>query len=199
MIDLHDINPAQREAVENIQSPTLILAGAGSGKTRVLTYKIARLVSGGIKPWRILAVTFTNKAAREMSSRAEKLLNLPVQNLWIGTFHSICVRILRREAENWGFRRDFTIYDDDDRLSVIRKVLKELNIQKEKLSPIRVKYIIGKAKNDFVSPDKFTDIISGHDAELISEIYRRYTARLHNAGAFDFDDLLVRPVEMFMK
>ena len=113
MIDLHALNPAQREAVENVQSPTLVLAGAGSGKTRVLTYKIARLVSGGIKPWRILAVTFTNKAAREMSSRAENLLNLPVQNLWIGTFHSICVRILRREAENWGFKRDFTIYDDD--------------------------------------------------------------------------------------
>ena len=125
MIDLHALNPAQREAVENVQSPTLVLAGAGSGKTRVLIYKIARLVSGGMKPWRILAVTFTNKAAREMSSRAENLLNLPVQNLWIGTFHSICVRILRREAENWGFRRDFTIYDDDDRLSVIKKTLKD--------------------------------------------------------------------------
>lgn len=199
MVDLNALNSSQREAVEHIEYPTLILAGAGSGKTRVLTYKIAYLVSRGIKPWRILAVTFTNKAAREMVSRVEHLLHIPAQNLWIGTFHSICVRILRREAGNWGFRQDFTIYDEDDSVSVIKKALKELGIPKERLIPKRVKHIISKAKNNFVLPDKLTEFAYGHDAKLISTVYRRYMERLRDAGAFDFDDLLVRPVEMFRK
>jgi len=199
MIDLNALNSSQREAVEHIENPTLILAGAGSGKTRVLTYKIAYLVSRGIKPWRILAVTFTNKAAREMAARVEYLLHIPVQNLWIGTFHSMCVRILRREAENWGLRRDFTIYDEDDSISVIKKALKDLGIPKEKLSPSRVKHIIRNAKNSFVSPDKLTEFVYGHDVKLISGVYKRYMERLHIAGALDFDDLLVQPVEMFGK
>ena len=146
MVDLNTLNPSQREAVEHIDSPTLVLAGAGSGKTRVLTYKIAHLVFNGVKPWRILAVTFTNKAAREMASRVERLLNMSVQNLWIGTFHGICARILRMEADNWGFRRDFTIYDEDDQIRVIKKALKELGIPKEVLHPFKVKHIIRKAK-----------------------------------------------------
>ena len=199
MIDLNALNSSQREAVEHIEHPTLILAGAGSGKTRVLTYKIAYLVSRGIKPWRILAVTFTNKAAREMASRVEYLLHIPVQNLWIGTFHSMCVRILRREAENWGLRQDFTIYDEDDSISVIKKALKDLGIPKEKLSPYRVKRIIRNANNSFVSPDKLTEFAYGHDVKLISGVYKRYMERLRIAGAFDFDDLLVQPVEMFGK
>ncbi len=199
MVDLNALNSSQRESVEHIEYPTLVLAGAGSGKTRVLTYKIAYLVSRGIKPWQILAVTFTNKAAREMASRVEHLLHIPVQNLWIGTFHGICVRILRREAENWGFRRDFTIYDEDDSISVIKKDLKSRGIPKEQLSPYRVKNIIRNAKNNFVSPDKLTEFAYGHDVKLISEVYKRYMERLHAAGAFDFDDLLVRPLEMFGK
>ena len=103
-IELSALNEPQRKAVEHIDGPTLVLAGAGSGKTRALTHKIAYLVSRGMKPWRILAVTFTNRAAREMAGRVEKLLNIPVEGLWIGTFHGICVRILRREAQRWGFR-----------------------------------------------------------------------------------------------
>ncbi len=129
---LDSLNPSQREAVVHCDGPTLVLAGAGSGKTRVLTHKIAYLVSQGIQPWRILAVTFTNKAAREMSSRVESLLNIPAQGLWIGTFHGMCVRILRREADRWGIKRDFTIYDRDDQLSILRRALKNLNVKKRK-------------------------------------------------------------------
>jgi DNA helicase-2/ATP-dependent DNA helicase PcrA len=199
MIDFHTLNPRQREAVEYVDGPTLVLAGAGSGKTRVLTYKIAHLVSCGIKPWRILAVTFTNKAAREMASRVEGLLRIPVQALWIGTFHSICVRILRREADNWGFRRDFTIYDEDDSISMIKKALKELGIQKEHLAPARAKNIISRAKNDFTGPDDLSGFSNGNDLKRVGDVYRRYMKLMQDAGGFDFDDLLVRPVEMFGK
>ncbi|MFC1693945.1 ATP-dependent helicase [Candidatus Latescibacterota bacterium] len=193
------LNKNQREAVEHIKSPTLVLAGAGSGKTRVLTYKIAYLVSRGIKPWHILAVTFTNKAAREMASRAEKLLNMSAEGLWIGTFHGICVRILRREAERWGFRRNFTIYDRDDQLTVVKKIMREMGLKKDRLNPSFALGIIGKSKNDFVSPDELHNHVSGPDAGLYVTIYDRYEALLRAAGAFDFDDLLKRPVEMFGK
>ena len=144
-----------------------MLAGAGSGKTRVLTNKIAYLVSHSLKPWRILAVTFTNKAAREMASRVETLLNIPVQGLWIGTFHGICVRILRREAERWGYSRDFTIYDRDDQLSVVKKAMKEMGLKKDRLNPSHVITTISKAKNDFISPDEL-DSCSNLRRRLIS-------------------------------
>ncbi|MFC1538049.1 ATP-dependent helicase [Candidatus Latescibacterota bacterium] len=199
MLDLDTLNPPQRKAVEHIDGPTLILAGAGSGKTRVLTYKIAHLVYGGVKPWRILAVTFTNKAAKEMSSRVEKLLNIPVQNLWIGTFHGICARILRMEAETWNYRRDFTIYDDDDQTGVIKKVLKKMGVPKETLHPARLKKIIKKAKNDFITPNELESIVYGNEAQLIIRAYEQYINVLRDSGAFDFEDLLIRPVEMFEK
>jgi DNA helicase II / ATP-dependent DNA helicase PcrA len=199
MLDLDTLNTPQREAVEHTDGPSLILAGAGSGKTRVLTYKIAKLVLGGVKPWRILAVTFTNKAAKEMASRVESILNIPVQNLWIGTFHGICARILRMEAENWNFKRDFTIYDDDDQNKVIKKVLKNLGVTKETLHPSKLKQIIKKAKNDFLSPDELEGITYGNDSELITKAYEQYLKVLSDSGAFDFEDLLIRPVEMLEK
>ena len=176
-----------------------MLAGAGSGKTRVLTHKIAWLVHQGIKPWQILAVTFTNKAAREMASRVETLLDIPVQGLWIGTFHGICVRILRREADRWGFHRDFTIYDRDDQLSMARKVLREMGVTKDRLSPQKIIGIIGKAKNDGFSPDDLDNVISGPDAPVIIKAFRRYKELMEASGAFDFDDLLLKPVEMFSR
>ena len=199
MIKIDSLNPEQREAVENTDGPTLVLAGAGSGKTRVLTYKIGQLVSSGIKPWRILAVTFTNKAAREMASRVEALIKIPVKDLWIGTFHSICVRILRREADNWGFTRNFSIYDDDDRMGIINKALKEMGIKKERLSPNKMKGMISKAKNEFLSPDEISAMVSGPESTLMVKVYSLYNEMLKNAGAFDFDDLLAKPVEMFTK
>jgi len=199
MIETSTLNPSQRDAVEHCDGPTLVLAGAGSGKTRVLTYKIAHLVSKGIKPWRILAVTFTNKAARVMISRVENLLGMPADRLWIGTFHRICARIIRIEADKWGLRRDFTIYDENDSMNVVKKALKQLDIPKEKLPPGRVRHIIGKAKNSFIAPDELCNFITDKDAEVIAKVYRRYREIMNDAGAFDFDDLLVRPVEMFGK
>ncbi|MHB9029504.1 MAG: ATP-dependent helicase [Candidatus Latescibacterota bacterium] len=198
-VNLDLLNPPQREAVLHCAGPTLVLAGAGSGKTRVLTHKIAYLVSQGLKPWEILAVTFTNKAAREMASRVESLLAIPVQGLWIGTFHGICVRILRREADRWGFKRDFTIYDRDDQISMVKRALADLNIAKESLSPQRALGMIGKAKNDGLTPDMFEQVVEGRDAKLMAKVYRKYGELLRNAGAFDFDDLLLKPVEMFQQ
>ncbi len=176
-----------------------MLAGAGSGKTRVLTHKIAYLVSQGIQPWRILAVTFTNKAAREMTSRVESLLGIPAQGLWIGTFHGMCVRILRREADRWDIRRDFTIYDRDDQLSIIKRALKNLNVRKEEMSPQRALMYIGKAKNDGVGPDESEDYFPARDAKILAKAYHAYADLLGQAGAFDFDDLLLKPVEMFTR
>ncbi|MCE5248950.1 UvrD-helicase domain-containing protein [bacterium] len=199
-MDLQALNPEQREAVEHVAGPTLVLAGAGSGKTRVLTYKIAHLVSQGVKPWRILAVTFTNKAAREMVERVEHLLEIPSRDLWIGTFHGICVRIIRREADRWGFRRDFTIYDRDDQASVVKKVLREMGLKAEgPYTPSRIIGVIGKAKNGGVSPDTFLEFVTGPDAPFLEKVYRRYEALLREAGAFDFDDLLLVPVDKFGK
>lgn len=183
----------------NCDGPTLVLAGAGSGKTRVLTHKIAHLVSLGLKPWEILAVTFTNKAAREMVSRVETLLNIPAQGLWIGTFHGICVRILRREAERWGLKRDFTIYDRDDQLSMVKRALAELNIKKDSLSAQRSLGIIGQAKNNNLTPDDLSMIVAPRDVLDATKVFRKYTDLLKAAGAFDFDDLLLKPVEMFAK
>lgn len=134
-----------------------------------------------------------------MASRVEKLLDIPVQGLWIGTFHGICVRILRREADRWGFRRDFTIYDRDDQLSMARKVLHEMGVTRERLSPQRIIGAIGKAKNEGLSPDDLEKVISGRDAPLIIKAFRRYRELMESAGAFDFDDLLLKPVEMFSR
>ena len=195
--DLDILNTAQREAVTHADGPTLVLAGAGSGKTRVLTHKIAYLVSLGAKPWKILAVTFTNKAAREMVERVEKLLDIPAQGLWIGTFHGICARILRREAERWGFSRDFTIYDRDDQLSVMKKVIADLHINRSSVTPAKALNIVSSAKNNFLSPGELDSLVGGHDASFYQKIYERYNQRLRAAEAFDFDDLLVQPVEKF--
>ena len=200
MFDLSGLNPEQREAVEHTEGPTLVLAGAGSGKTRVLTHKIAYIVSRGTKPWRILAVTFTNKAAREMAERVEKLIGIPTKNLWIGTFHGICVRILRREAERWGFARDFTIYDRDDQISIVKKILKESGLDSNsQYAPSKVLGLIGKAKNDSIPPERMKELVTGPNAAKYEHLFRRYGEMMRQAGAFDFDDLLLKPVEMFQK
>ncbi len=195
--DLSGLNSEQRKAVEHIDGPTLVLAGAGSGKTRALTHKIAYLVSKGIKPWRILSVTFTNKAAREMADRVASLLAMPVEGLWIGTFHGVCARILRYEAENWGFKRDFTIFDRDDQTAAVRKAMRELGIDKKVIAPGAVLNTISRAKNDFLSPEELEDTLNGPKAEILGKLYQKYNAYLRTAAAFDFDDLLLKPVEKF--
>ena len=196
---LSKLNPTQQNAAETVKGPLLILAGAGSGKTRVLTYRIAHLINDlNIAPWNILAVTFTNKAAGELKDRIEELVGHRSKDIWTGTFHSICARILRYDADKLGLERDFTIYDETDRRSAMKRIFDTLNINSEELTPRSVIRIISRAKNSMTSPTSFTsDIENTHSSELISELYRSYQAELHKNNALDFDDLLVETVRRF--
>ncbi len=192
------LNPHQREAVEYLDGPLLVLAGAGSGKTRVLTHKIAYLIERQIvRPWEILAVTFTNKAADEMKRRVEQLLNMPVSGLWIGTFHSICARILRREAACIGYNSNFTIYDVDDQLNQIQRIMEFLNFDKTVLKPRQVQYVISQNKNRLIAPETFEKTATAFPDKRIAQIYWEYEVALRRNNAFDFDDLLIKPLEIF--
>ena len=151
----------RRKAAETLEGPVLILAGAGSGKTRTLTYRIANLIDHGVKPWHILALTFTNKAAREMRGRVEKLIGSDVEDMWIGTFHSVCVRILRRDIEKIGYQRSFTIYDEDDQLRVIKDCVKTLGMDETRMSQKEIRAKINDAKNKMLTPDEALEYI-GH-------------------------------------
>ena len=148
-MNLDALNPMQRRAAETLEGPVLILAGAGSGKTRTLTYRIANLIDHGVLPWHILALTFTNKAAKEMLARVEKLVGADAQDMWIGTFHSVCVRILRRDIEKLGYQRSFTIYDDDDQLRLIKDGLKRLSLDENRMPPREIRNKISDAVTDF--------------------------------------------------
>jgi DNA helicase II / ATP-dependent DNA helicase PcrA len=195
---LTDLNPPQLEAVTHGEGPMLVLAGAGSGKTRVLTCRIAWLVRElGVRPSEILALTFTNKAAGEMKERVQGLLGQG-SALWIGTFHSIFARILRRDAELLGFNQNYTIYDADDSERVIKNILKELPESFQKLKPRQIKHKISRWKNDLRAPG---DVSSGgnYDEARIADIYERYERALRANNAMDFDDLIVRPSELFRK
>ena len=193
---LSQLNPSQRDAAETTNGPLLILAGAGSGKTRVLTYRIAYLINQlGVAPWNILAVTFTNKAAGELKDRIDQLVGPKSKDVWTGTFHSICARILRYEADNFDLDRNFTIYDETDRRSAMRRIFEIHNINPEEITPRSVISQISKAKNSMLSPTSFSS--DGEDTpsrKLISELYTSYQADLHRNNALDFDDLLVETV-----
>ena len=155
-MNLDALNPMQRKAAETLNGPVLILAGAGSGKTRTLTYRVANLLSHGVAAWHILALTFTNKAAREMKERIGRLVGENVaEEAWIGTFHSTCCRILRRDIEKLGYERSFTIYDDDDQARVLKAVLKELNIDEKFLPAKEISSKISDAKNRLLSPEEW--------------------------------------------
>jgi DNA helicase-2/ATP-dependent DNA helicase PcrA len=199
MIDfLRDLNPAQREAVTYTTGPLLILAGAGSGKTRVLTYRIAYLIGvKGIHPGSILAVTFTNKAAGEMKERVEKLLGPVGKGIWVSTFHSWCARILRTEAHLLGYNRNFSIYDDDDQKSLLKKCMEELDISPQKVSPDAVQNRISSAKDKLVTWQDFSSQTKDYFEENVAKIYKLYQNKLAQANAFDFDDLIMRAVEIF--
>lgn len=195
---LKDLNPAQREAVVNTEGPLLVLAGAGSGKTRVLTYRIAYILEKmQAQPNQILAVTFTNKAANEMKSRVEKLLGLPVQNLWIGTFHSISARILHREAKYLGYQTNFSIYDTEDQENQIKRIMAFLNIGKDSLTPAQVQYVISDAKNKLTDARQFEKSATNFRQQQISKIFWEYETALRKNNAFDFDDLIIKPIELF--
>jgi len=177
----------------------LILAGAGSGKTRTLTYRIANLIDHDVRPWHILALTFTNKAAKEMLSRVEKLVGADSADMWIGTFHSICVRILRRDIEKLGYQRSFTIYDDDDQLRVIKDAVKTLNLDEDHVPPKEIRNKISDAKNKMLTPDEwFRESPRDYQSQQIHDVFNYYEERLRAANALDFDDLLLRTLQLFV-
>ena len=195
---LTDLNPPQQEAVQHAAGPLLILAGAGSGKTRVITRRIAYLIARrGVQPWNILAVTFTNKAASEMRKRVEQLLGARGLGVALGTFHSTCVRILRKWHVELGFRSSFVIYDDADQLGVIRDCLKALNLSEKALSPRSVLARISRAKNEMLTPGEYAATAADFTEERTAKIYSMYQERLRASHAVDFDDLLMLTVLLF--
>ncbi len=197
MIDLSSLNTPQRDAVLHGDGPLLILAGAGSGKTRVLTYRIARLIEQGTPPYRILAITFTNKAAREMRSRLDSLCGAGA-DAWVMTFHAACVRILRKDIEKLGWTRAFSIYDDDEQMSLIKECLKAIDLSDKEYAPREIKSKISDAKNHLLSPDDwFSQSERNFRAQKIHDVYKLYEDRLKKQNALDFDDLLVRVLELF--
>ncbi|AIQ65778.1 ATP-dependent DNA helicase PcrA [Paenibacillus stellifer] len=192
------LNPPQRQAVEATEGPLLIMAGAGSGKTRVLTHRIAWLISNRkAPPWAILAITFTNKAAREMQERVSRLVGPDGRDIWVSTFHSMCVRILRKDIERIGFTSNFSILDSTDQLSVIRACMKELNIDTKKFEPKAVQSMISTAKNELVTPQQYEMKIGDYLEGLVSKIYKLYQKKLKSNNSLDFDDLIMTTIQLF--
>ena len=189
---LEGLNDKQYEAVINTEGPCLVIAGAGSGKTKVLTHKIAYLMGEvGVKPWDILAITFTNKAANEMKSRVESLVGDMVKDMWIGTFHSICVRILRKQIDRIGFDTSFIIFDTSDQKTLIKQIIKNKNLDDKLFSDRSVLSEISNAKNDMLEPDAYAVKAKGDfRKEIIAEIYESYQTKLKENNAIDFDDII---------
>lgn len=207
---LEKLNPAQRKAVEHIDGPLLVLAGAGSGKTRVLTHRIAYMIKQGVAPSNILAVTFTNKAAGEMKERIGDLLDKPFDTRWnnfaspyqpfVGTFHALAVQILRREAEALGLSDSFVIYDSDDQMKLLKEAMKRINITKEEANPNAIKHAISRAKNELLTPKEFERQASDEFfLEQAAKVYHEYQKLLKEADAVDFDDLIMGLVDIFMR
>ena len=201
---LDELNEAQQKAVVNIEGPSLVIAGAGSGKTRVLTFRIAHLLQNGVKPGSILALTFTNKAAREMKERVASIVGQnTAKYLWMGTFHSIFARILRTESETLGFPSAFTIYDSADSKSLIKTIIKDLKLDDKTYKPNVVSSRISSAKNSLITPPAYRNNaqVMEYDMSIrmprICEIYKEYDRRCILAGAMDFDDLLLRTNILF--
>jgi|BarGraNGADG00312_2_1021985.scaffolds.fasta_scaffold00390_6 DNA helicase II / ATP-dependent DNA helicase PcrA len=195
---LDDLNPPQREAVEYMGGPLLIIAGAGSGKTRVLTYRIAHLVHDcSVSPWDILALTFTNKAAGEMKERVGRLVGIPARDMMVGTFHSSCARILRREIAPLGYTSNFSIYDEIDSVRLITQCVQDLGLDKKSYHPRALKAVISQAKNEMIDEECFGDRVEGDFfMEVAWQVYKRYQERLRQNDALDFDDLLLVMVNL---
>ena len=188
---LTDLTPAQREAVIHFEGPLLILAGAGSGKTRVITRRVAYLLHQGVRPFNILAITFTNKAAAEMRQRIEALV--PNSRVWISTFHSLGARLLRQCGDRLGLGRNFTIYDQHDRNRLVKAALEASNIDTVRFTPERIESAISKAKNQLLNPERYAERASDFFTQTVARIYPIYEKRLRDANALDFDDLLLWP------
>ncbi|MDP6119171.1 MAG: UvrD-helicase domain-containing protein [Planctomycetota bacterium] len=197
MLDLNGLNPAQLSAVKQTEGPVLVLAGAGTGKTRVITYRIAHLLDKGVPPQNILAVTFTNKAAREMKERAASLVGPGAKKLLISTFHSYCVRVLREDITLLGFRPSYSIFDTGDQMSLARKCLRSTKISGEELDAKSVLHAIGSAKNRAITPDTLSRMAGEFREEAIAHIYSKYQDELKACNAVDFDDLLMHSLWLF--
>lgn len=195
-LDLSSLNPPQKEAVLYDGGPLMIVAGAGSGKTRVVTYRIARLIRQGVAPWRILAVTFTNKAAREMKERIAQLVGSDADDLWMGTFHSVCARLLRVDGQAIGVDRNFVIYDDGDQTSLVRDLIKNRGYDDKSIQPRSVLSEISRAKEKLLTPSKYESQASGFFERVVSGIYKDYQDALNRANALDFDDILMKAVRL---
>ncbi|WP_326910874.1 ATP-dependent helicase [Sedimentibacter sp. MB31-C6] len=195
---LSGLNEKQREAAAHDKGPILVIAGAGTGKTRVLTHRIANLIeTGKAKPWEILAITFTNKAANEMKERIGQLIDYSIDKMWIGTFHSICVRILRRDIDRLGYDKNFVIYDSDDQKTLLRDCIKEVNLDKKKYNVNVIKSIISNEKNKRNTPDKFISENYGNfQLRNTGEVFSLYEKKLKSANALDFDDLIIKTLKL---
>lgn len=197
---LNGLNPEQQNAVKATDGPLLIMAGAGSGKTRVLTHRIGYLiVEKGVNPYNILALTFTNKAAREMRDRIGKMMGGTADEIWISTFHSMCVRILRRDIDRLGFNRNFTILDTTDQQSVIKGILKDKNIDPKKFDPRAILGSISSAKNEMIDPEEYAKLAGGYFDQVVSDVYTEYQKRLRKNQALDFDDLIMTTIQLFKR
>ncbi len=197
---LEGLNPQQREAVIHQGSPLLVVAGAGSGKTRVLTRRIAYLLAErGVAPYEVLAITFTNKAAAEMKERVAELVGDRAKAMWVSTFHSACVRILRQEASRLGYSNSFTIYDSSDSLRLLTVIIRELNLDSKQYSARAIQGIISTAKNELIGPADYVNKTSNHFEEIVAEIFALYQKRLSSSNAMDFDDLIAKTVEVLQR
>ncbi|HYK73820.1 MAG TPA: DNA helicase PcrA [Pseudoneobacillus sp.] len=195
---LNGLNPEQQNAVKTTAGPLLLMAGAGSGKTRVLTHRIGFLmVEKGVNPYNILAITFTNKAAREMKERIKNLMGGVAEEIWISTFHSMCVRILRRDIDRIGFNRNFTILDTTDQQSVIKGILKDKNIDPKKFDPRALLGSISSAKNELMDTEEYAKQVGGYFDQVVSDVYTEYQKRLRKNQALDFDDLIMMTIQLF--
>ena len=194
------LNQQQKEAVEQTEGPVLILAGAGSGKTRVLTHRIAYLMlDKGVAPWNILAITFTNKAAAEMRDRISAMCESQASDVWVSTFHSMCVRILRREIEALGYSKEFSIYDDDDQLKLLKTIVEENQYSDKEFPPKEVRYIIDDCKNKLISPYEFAKLSVSTREETFAKLYEEYEKKMRANNALDFNDLINKTIELFTK
>ena len=194
----HGLNPMQKAAVEHLEGPLLIMAGAGSGKTKVLTCRIANLLASGVRPWQVLAITFANKAAAEMRDRVDRMIGDAAKDVWLSTFHSFCARLLRREINATGkYQQNFVIYDTADSQTVIKRCLKELDLDEKRFAPAAVLSAISGAKNHLQTPEIYEKLAGDFYENKVAELYRLYAKKLQENNALDFDDLLLVSVELF--
>ena len=196
---LAELNKVQQEAVKELNGPVMIIAGAGSGKTRVLTYRVAYLISCGVPAHQVLALTFTNKAAKEMKDRIIRLVGAKASDVWMGTFHSMFARILRKEAEHLDYTRSFTIYDSDDSLSAVKRCMETMNVSTQHIPAQAVRSRISGAKNQLTSPADYAGNARDLLDEKVAQIFAEYNKLLHRSNAMDFDDLLIKPIDLFRR